>query len=100
MVHSIKYKLPIVESALNWTHGSYRYIEEIYIPELKIAFNEAGYVFKTNENRYKDLKLSNNRIIKCDILETIELENEDIDILKEYLEALQTFIFDLSRFLE
>ena len=46
MVHSIKYKLPIVESALNWTHGLYRYIEEIYIPELKIAFNEADMYLK------------------------------------------------------
>jgi len=87
MVNSIKYKLPIVESFLNWTHGLYRYIEEIYVPEFKIAFNEAGYVFKTNGDRYKDLKLSNNRIIKCDILETIELKDEDIDILKEYLNA-------------
>jgi hypothetical protein len=46
MVHSIKYKLPIVESALNWTHGLYRYIEEIYIPEFKIAFNEADMYLK------------------------------------------------------
>jgi hypothetical protein len=60
MVYGIKYKLPIVESFLNWTHGLCRYIKEIYIPEFKIAFNEDGYVFKTNE---------------------------DIDILKEYLNA-------------
>ena len=84
----LKYKLPIIESVLNLTHGLYRYIEEIYIPSFKIAFNEAGYVFKTNEDRYKDLKsYNNNKIIKCDILETIELEDEDIDILREYLNA-------------
>ena len=49
MVRGIKYRLPVVDSFLNWTHGSYRYVEEIFIPELKIAFNEAGYVFRTKE---------------------------------------------------
>jgi predicted RNA methylase len=85
MVHSIKYKLPVVESVLDWTHGFYRYIREIYIPEFKIAFNEAGYVFTTNEDRYRDLELPNNKIVKCEILETIELEDEDIDVLRKYL---------------
>ena len=87
MVRSIKYRLPIIESVLNWTHGSYRYIEEIYIPEFKIAFNEDGYVFVTEEDRYKDLKLPNDKIIKCDILEIIELEDEDVNILKRYLKT-------------
>jgi len=42
MVRGVKYRLPVVDSVLDWAHGSYRYIEEIFIPELKIAFNEAG----------------------------------------------------------
>jgi hypothetical protein len=66
MVRGIKYRLPVVDSSfLDWTHGSYRYIEETFIPELKIAFNEAGYVFRTEEDRYRGLELPGNRVVEC-----------------------------------
>jgi hypothetical protein len=90
MVRGIKYRLPVVESVLNWTHGLYRYIEEIFIPELKIAFNEAGYVFKTEEDRYKGLELPSNRVVECIALGSVELEDEDVDVLEEYLKVKES----------
>jgi hypothetical protein len=85
MVRGIKYRLPVVDSFLNWTHGSYRYVEEIFISELKIAFNEAGYVFRTEEDRYRGLELPGNRVVECVALGSVELEDEDVKVLKEYL---------------
>jgi hypothetical protein len=53
--------------------------------ELKIAFNEAGYVFRTEEDRYRGLELPGNRVVECVALGSVELEDEDVKVLKEYL---------------
>lgn len=90
MVRGIRYRLPVVESVLDWTHGFYRYIEEIYIPELRIAFNEAGYVFRTEEDRYRGLELPGNRVVECVALGSVELEDEDVEVLEEYLSVKES----------
>lgn len=62
-----KYRVPVVRPFLEWTHSMHMVVEEIYTPELGIAFNQEGYVFKTNEKRYKPLKLLSERQISVEL---------------------------------
>jgi len=64
-----------------------RYIEEIYIPENNLVINEEGFVFVSSEERYKPQKLPDGRIIECERLGEVEIEEDEMKILHEYLKA-------------
>ena len=72
---AIKYKLKIYEGVLAWTHGWSNEIEEIFIPDKKIAFNVVDgslNVFRSEEPRGKNGK-------------EIEIEDALVQKLEEYL---------------
>lgn len=81
-----KYKLPVVDSFLEFSHGMYRYIEEIYIPELGIAFNEEGHVFKSDEGRYVGFKLPSGRKAEAEFLGEVEIPSRDAEEFIRFVE--------------
>jgi hypothetical protein len=91
----IKYKLPVVESILSWSHGSYLFVEEIFIPSLGIAFNEKAFAFKTTEERYKPLELPSGEKIEVEKVCEVEIPEKDLKILENYIlakENLEEFV--------
>lgn len=81
-----KYKLPVVDSFLEFSHGMYRYIEEIYIPELGIAFNEEGHVFKASEDRYAGFKFPSGREVEAEFLGEVEVPSRDAKEFTRFVE--------------
>lgn len=71
-----RYKLLVYEGVLAWTHGMGHFIEEIYLPELSLAFNLEGGAFKPDPDRYKD----------AEHLGDVEVADEDAKILAESVE--------------
>lgn len=74
----IRYKIKAYESILEFSHGWYKIIEEIFIPKKMIAFNFYGdklNIFKTGEERYEEALYK----------EDIEIEEEDVNLLKRYI---------------
>lgn len=74
-IKAIKYKLKVYEGALAWTHGWSKEIEEIFIPDKKIAFNVGDgsiHVFRSKEPREKNG-------------EEIEIEDMLAQKLEEYI---------------
>lgn len=52
-IEAFKYQVEISDSALDMIHGLKYTIEEIYVPEFHLAFNERGGIFQTDEPRAK-----------------------------------------------
>ena len=46
----------ICDGVLDWNHGNFRSIHEVYIPKKKITFNAEGdgHCFKSGRNRYNE----------------------------------------------
>jgi len=84
MVRGVKYRIP-VGSFLEWAHGMYRFIEEIYVPDYDISFNEEGYVFKTPSNRYEAMRLPNGKVVECKYLHDVEIDERDLNLMLKYL---------------
>jgi len=81
---AIKYQTKICDSVLDGVHGFYYNITEIYIPKLKMAFNEKGGLFKIdkhNSSRVSKENISN--------VENIEVKKEDMLVLIDFLEHKQ-----------
>lgn len=49
---AILYELYVPESTMDWIHGSFTTIRELYIPDFKMCFNSKGFAFKTDAKRY------------------------------------------------
>ena len=83
-----KYRLPVVKSTLDYLHSMYYLIEEIYLPEVGIAFNEEGYVLEipSEDKRYKGLKLLTGKVIPSEYLGQVEVKDEDVEVLKKFVE--------------
>ena len=81
-----KYKLPVVDSFLEFSHGMYRYIEEVYIPELSIAFNEEGHVFRVGEDRYVGFKLPSGKEVEAEFLGEVEVSSKDAEEFVRFVE--------------
>jgi len=77
MVKGLKYKVKVADSFLNWTHGLTYTIEEIFIPEKKIAFNIA-------HDRLNAFRCEEPRDSKD--LEEIELDDDFVRKLEEWVE--------------
>lgn len=61
-----KYQVEVHESALERSHNMGRVIEEVFIPELGICFNDQGFAFKYHEIRNEtkdaeDIEIDDNR---------------------------------------
>ena len=50
-VKAIKYKTKIYEGILDHVHGSYQIIEEVYIPSIRVCFNDRGFAFLSESPR-------------------------------------------------
>jgi len=77
-VRAIKYKVKVVRSVLEWSHGMEWSIEEIFIPEKGIIFNMAGgdlHVFKGESERSNEAK------------EEIEVDDDLVKLLETYLKT-------------
>lgn len=75
------YKITIHESVIAMVHGFGEAIKEVYIPKLKIAFNEKNSVFKTNSSRYESA---------TDITE-IELDDDFVNVIQNCVKVQETF---------
>ena len=71
---ALKYKLFIYEGTMDFVHEGGHTIEEIFIPDEKIIFNEQ-FVFKYPDAR-ADIQTA---------IEKIEVDDKFVDILKKYL---------------
>ncbi len=80
-----RYKVPIVRSFLDWSHGAYEIIEEIYVPELGLAFNKEGCVFRANEDRYKPMKLPSGKEVPVEYLGEVDISKEDAEFLLKFI---------------
>lgn len=75
-MRALKYKVKVVKSVLEWSHGIEWSIEEIFIPEKGIIFNLADgdlHVFKAERERSNERK------------EEIEVDNDLVKLLETYL---------------
>ena len=97
-VRGRRFRVPIVDSHLDWAHGLYRYVEEIYLPELKIAFNNEGYVFEADEKRYKPMELPDGREIYVEYLGEVEVPEEDVKLLLRFLDLKKRVKNLISRY--
>ncbi len=95
-----RYLVPVVESFLDWSHGVYEYIEEIYLPEIGVAFNERGYVFRTGDERYKSLKLPSGEEVHVKYLGDVDIDEKDIEVIKEYLEYKEIVNKIIKKYIE
>ena len=77
-MRALKYKVKVVKSVLEWSHGIERSIEEIFIPEKGIIFNMAGgdfHIFKGERERSNEGK------------EEIEVDDDLVKLLETYLKT-------------
>lgn len=88
MVQGKRYRVPVVESVLEYFHSVYHVVEEVYVPEVGLAFNEEGYVFEVRreDERYKPLRLPTGEEVPVEYLGEVEVEEQDLKILRQYLE--------------
>ncbi len=75
-----KYKLKVYHSVLHWTHGMGEMIEEVFLPEAKVAFNKYG-AFRTDEERYEKKKDEP----APELLDEVEVDDDDVEELQRYL---------------
>jgi len=78
------WKLRVCDSVLAMTHGFYKEIKEIYIPEEHISINSVDgilHCFVTDPSRYED---SNSKPEK---LGEFEIDGETVQATIEYLES-------------
>jgi len=99
-VRGRRYLVPVVESFLDWSHGIYEYIEEVYLPELGIAFNERGYVFRTGDERYKPLKLPTREEVPVKYLGDVDVDEKDVKIIEEYLKYKEMVDKIIKKYIE
>ena len=71
---AFKYKLNVYEGTMDFIHCGGHTIEEIFIPDENIAFNEQS-VFKCHQSRGDSQPA----------IEKIEVDDKFVDILKKYL---------------
>ena len=83
---AISYKVKVTEGSLAMSHNFFETIKEIFIPELKIAFNEKGFIFKTEEPRAKGKKIN--------ISEDVSKQLEMCTRYKDKAEKIAKSIFD------
>jgi len=50
-VEAIKYKTKVCEGTLDFVHGCYQIIEEVYIPSIRVCFNDRGFAFLSESPR-------------------------------------------------
>jgi len=89
-IKGIIYLIEVADSFLDWTHGCTYLIVEVYLPSLGIAFNEKGYIFRADEDRYSKTgkalefcRLLNGCVKK---IGEIELDYETAMIMVRFLE--------------
>jgi len=80
-VKAIKYQTKICDSVLDSVHGFFYNINEIYVPKLKIAFNEKGGLFKINKDN--ESRISPNNIFN---VKNIIVKKADMEVLIDFLE--------------
>ena len=77
--------MPVVDSITDYLHGFVRWVEEIFLPEVGVAFNELGYVLEASERRYKGMELPAGRKVEPVLLSEVEVADEDVRVLQGYL---------------
>ncbi len=91
MVKGKLYKVIVYESTLAFSHGEYKETQEVYIPQLGIAFNEKGYVFRVGQKeakeRYGPIEYWFGIPVKgAEFVGEIEISEEDAKKLKKFVE--------------
>jgi len=79
-VKAVKYKVKVIRSVLEWSHGIDWTIDEIFIPKKKIIFNIADgdlHVFKSESERSNEEK------------EEIEVDDDLVKLLENYLKIIK-----------
>lgn len=90
-MRAVKYKVKVIRSVLEWSHGMDRIIEEIFIPEKEIIFNIADddlHVFKSESERSNEGK------------EEIEVDDGLVKLLENYLKTKEECHRRVKRLLE
>ena len=74
------YELKICGGTMDYIHGSFQIIQEIYLPDLKVAFNRVDqdwHCFETDESRYREAVL----------IQDIALPANIVSKIKQYIKA-------------
>lgn len=76
----IIYELHVSMGVLDYTHGQWTTIEELFIPKMKICFNSKGYAFETDKSRYNKNKKQKNMPNQPDPkkIKEIDVTSEDV----------------------
>lgn len=88
---AVKYKVKVIRSVLEWSHGMGWSTEEIFIPEKEIIFNLADgdlHVFKSESERSNEGK------------EEIEVDDDLVKLLENYLKTKEECHNRAKRLLE
>jgi len=79
---ALHYKITIHESVVAGMHGFGETIEEIYIPELDIAFNAKHFAFKTDLSRYT----------KATLITEIDLDDDFVAKVQSCVKTQEIFV--------
>ncbi len=74
----IQYNLIVSDSSSELGHGGEYTLTEIYLPDIGIAFNTKGFIFRADGDRYK-------RASKR--LEDVAVSNEDAKLFRQQVET-------------
>ena len=86
-MRAVKYQIKIYDSVLDFTHEFGHKIEEIFIPEKRIAFNIGNgglNVFKTNKPREKGKQINLDDALANELVNLSELNEKCYKLAQVY----------------
>ena len=89
-----KYKLLVAPSVYEYMHHHAQMeIIEIYLPEIKVAFNDEGFIFRAEEERYS------NQANQAQKLEEVVVSAKDAKVFLEKVESEEKAKEAIGRYL-
>jgi len=75
------YEIKICGGTMDYIHGNFQTIQEIYLPDFKAAFNRPNgnewHCFETDESRYKE----------ADFIVDLDIPKNIVSKIKQYIKA-------------